>query len=773
MKRAIATRLQQLTFQRQLGITVALGILSLALLSSLASSWQSKERVSRETIEHGRHIAENLARQSALALVLDSPENANEAANNTLAFHEVVGLSLFHTDGRLLLTRGDDSPPAMLPVDNGKGLDAAKLTAENADVWSFSAPVYSRPFAETPLGEAAVPELLGWAVVVISKTTARKLTSDIFLTNLYTSLFFAMLFLLLIRFLSRNMTRPLNELSESMTRAQMGELHVRAKPGGPRDIAAMAYAFNDMMKVQNEREEVMQKSEEKYRTLVESALSIILRWDTLGHIVYINPYAESLFGYRSDELIGQHIVGSIVPESESTSRDLSQLMADILAHPEKYQLNINENIKKNGERRWIMWTNRPIFDDSGKMIEILSVGNDITERKQAEDALNASMHLLEEKELAKSRFLAAASHDLRQPLAAANLFIDTLKLTATSPQQSSIIQKLDLAMSTFNGLLDSLLHVSKLDSGVIKPEYSSIDVGKIFNWLEQNFSAICAEKQIELRLFLPTKDKLFIHSDIGLVNSVLLNLVSNAIKFSSNSTILVSARRRNGMALFQVWDAGIGIPKENIAKIFDEFYQVGNHQRDRSKGLGLGLSIVKRALALLSSSISCRSKIGRGSVFEFTLPLEHSPNRATQRTVQAAPQEALSDQLFAKNRRFVVVDDDMLIAQAMVFLLRGMGGEVTSFHSAEEALHHNSIAQADYFIVDYMLGGSFNGIQFLQQVRKKLGKPINAVLMTGDTSSEFIRAAENCEWPALHKPVSIHKLKSVLSKSAPRTELPP
>jgi PAS domain S-box-containing protein len=772
MKIIFASFSKKLTFQRQLGITVTLGILFLALLSSVVGSWQGNKRVRDDLIEQGRRITENLARQSALALVFDSSVNAEDAVNATLAFPGVVGVKIFHADGRLLLSRGNNKPDQFLTRSEPTGgLQAAVLQVESADAWLFAAPVYSQPFSESPFGEAAPPEFLGRVAVAMNKAAMDRLTSDIFATNLTISFSFALLFLLLIRFLSSNMARPLDELSDSMERAQMGESQVRAKPGGPKDIAAMAYAFNNMMSVQEERETALRESEEKYRTLVESALSIVLRWDTRGYIVYINRYAENLFGYQPDELIGKHVVGTIVPEKESTSRDLSGLMSDVLVHPEKYRLNINENTKKSGERLWVMWTNRPIFDDTGKMIEVLSIGNDITERKHAEDALTESMRQLEEKELAKSRFLAAAGHDLRQPLAAANLFIDTLKLTNPTAQQGAIILQLDQAMSTFNGLLDTLLHVSKLDAGVIKPEFISIDVAEIFGWLEQNFAALTAEKQIDFRLHFPIRERLVIRSDIGLVNSVMMNLVSNAIKFTYGSPIMVSARRHKGGVLFQVWDTGIGISKECIEHIFDEFYQVGNPQRDRTRGLGLGLSIVKRALALLNSEVSCRSQAGRGSVFEFSLPLDVTSIKEGQQTVAATTPEEPGAKLFMQGKRFIVLDDDMLVAQAMVSLLEGMGGKVNCFHSAEDALHHASIEHADYFIIDYMLGGSLNGIQFLNLVRQKLGRPLHAVLMTGDTSAEFIREAANCDWPALHKPVNILRLKSALAAQAPNCPL--
>jgi CheY-like chemotaxis protein len=291
-------------------------------------------------------------------------------------------------------------------------------------------------------------------------------------------------------------------------------------------------------------------------------------------------------------------------------------------------------------------------------------------------------------------------------------------------------------------------------------------VAELFNWLEQNFAPMAGEKKLGFRLHFPMADGLVVRSDMGLIKSVLMNLVSNAIKFTAKGAVLVSARRRGDSVLFQIWDSGMGIPEEHINQIFDEFYQINNPQRDRTGGLGLGLSIAKRALTLLGTKIACRSRIGRGSVFEFRLPLHiaaHDQARPTANT--GLPDDAV-DESFAQGKRFVIVEDDVLVAQGMINWLEGMGGQVKCFHSAEEALRHVNIDHADYYIADYMLGGAFNGIQFLNLLRQKLGKPVKAVLVTGDTSANFIRHAVDCDWPVLHKPINTSKLISSFSAQA-------
>ncbi len=398
---------------------------------------------------------------------------------------------------------------------------------------------------------------------------------------------------------------------------------------------------------------------------------------------------------------------------------------------------------------------------------LLLIINDISDRAKAEHALTESIRQLEQKELAKTRFLAAAGHDLRQPVAAANLFIDALKLTEVTPRQTEIIRRLDQSMETFTGLLDALLNVSKLDAGIIKPEITSINVTEIFNWLEQNFAPMTRSKNLGFRLFFPMNSSLVIRGDLGLIRSILMNLVSNAIKFTSTGGIMVSARRRGSDVLFQVWDTGMGIPAEYLEQIFDEFYQVNNPQRDRSGGLGLGLSIAKRALTLLHSKISCRSIIGRGSVFEFRLPLDASPEGIA--LLQLANKNSPPDDFnttFAQGKRFVVVEDDVLVAQAMLSWLESMGGIVKHFACAEDALMHAETNLADYYIADFMLGGKLNGIQFLNRVRNNRGSPMSAVVVTGDTSKDFIRHAVKCDWPVLHKPINTQKLISELSAQA-------
>ncbi len=372
-----------------------------------------------------------------------------------------------------------------------------------------------------------------------------------------------------------------------------------------------------------------------------------------------------------------------------------------------------------------------------------------------------SLRQLEEKELAKTRFLAAAGHDLRQPVAAANLFVDALKLTSPTPRQSELITRLDQSMSVFSGLLERLLDISKFDAGLVKPQIVTFDLAELFNWLEQNFAQSALERRLRFRLFFPHRS-LFLRTDIFLLQSVLMNLVSNAIKFTAHGGVLIGARQRGNTVLLQVWDTGIGIAETELPHIFDEFYQIANPQRSREAGLGLGLAICQRAMSLLGGKVTCRSRPGRGSVFEICLPLNGSPRELEQLPSIDTP-AAIAKETLLKNKRVIVVEDDALVAAGMVNLLQGMGAEVRLFYSAEAALRQADLGNVDYFIVDYSLGGELTGLNFLVAVQQRQQTPIRAVVITGETSSQFISSVTDSPWPVLHKPVNYAKLVSSLN----------
>ncbi|MGE5758375.1 MAG: PAS domain-containing protein, partial [Sideroxydans sp.] len=502
--------------------------------------------------------------------------------------------------------------------------------------------------------------------------------------------------------------------------------------------------------------------EERWKFALEGAGDGVWDWNIqTGDATFSKRYREML-GFSESE------IGTTASEwiGRVHTDDMPYTMVAIREHLDGETPAAKAEFRmrcKDGSWKWILGRGMVVSrNGDGKPLRLVGTITDITERKHAEIALTESLRQMEKKELSKTRFLAAAGHDMRQPIAAANLFVDALKFTSLNERQSELIDRLGQSMGIFSSMLDRLLDISKFDAGLIKPQITSSNLEELLIWLDQNFAQTAIQKHLRFRLFYPTRKPLFVRTDIGLVQSVLMNLVSNAIKFTERGSVLIGVRQRGDKILVQVWDTGIGIAEADLSHIFDEFYQVANQQRSRDAGLGLGLSICQRAMSVLGSEVTCRSRKGRGSVFQFSLPLERRHPVVEPPVISDTASEVADNMLF-RGKRVVLVEDDVLVSQAMISLLEGMGGEVKCFHSAEEALHHADVEHADYHIVDYMLGGTHNGIQFLNLLRQKRGKPLKAVLMTGDTSSTFIRKAATLDWPVLHKPLNVSRLISSLS----------
>ena len=422
MKNIISAFLQKLTFQRQLGITIALGIFFLALFSSLVGSWQGNQRVRHDLIEQGQHITENLARQSVLALLYASADNAVDAASTTMAFPGVVSVQIRDTHGNILLTRGKFNPAEFIDHSaHTGGLQAAVLlSAESSNAWYFAAPVYSQPTVATPFSDAAHPELLGSVSVVMSKAELTRLTADIFASNLAVSLSFALLFLLLIRSLTNRMARPLNQLSDSMGRAKAGESGVRATPGGPCDIAGMAHAFNNMMSVQEEREAALRIAAIAFET--EEGMMVT---DKNAIIVRVNHAFTQLTGYSAEEAIGKN---PSMLKSDCQGAEFFQRMWESLQRENSWQGEI-WNKRKNGEI-YLEWLNiTAVLDKDGKVTNYVGSFVDFTERKQAEEEIH---HLafydplcqLPNRRLLLDRLRQAVASSVRNRVGSALLFID-------------------------------------------------------------------------------------------------------------------------------------------------------------------------------------------------------------------------------------------------------------------------------------------------------------------------------------------------------------
>jgi signal transduction histidine kinase/ActR/RegA family two-component response regulator len=372
----------------------------------------------------------------------------------------------------------------------------------------------------------------------------------------------------------------------------------------------------------------------------------------------------------------------------------------------------------------------------------------------ARDLEQTTRELRQQNEI-KSKFLAYAGHDIRQPLQAIHLLLAGLMHSGLTARQQDTARMMESSANALSDLLDTLLDISKLDAGAIKPYWQSVDLDVLLVRVVQEFMPQAAARGLWLKLRLGS-GRYTVRTDERLLASALRNLVGNAIKYTQRGGVLVAVRRASQGLKLQVWDTGVGIAPQHLGHVFEEYYQVDNPQRDRRRGLGLGLAIVSRISDLLDLHIRCQSRPGRGTLMEFSLPLavEQGAASVPLPVADAAPE--------LQGRHVVVVEDTEEVARALVLWLQSRGARVTQYASAEAALASSATFGADLYLSDYRLPGPQNGIDFLNAVRARAGEEARGVLITGDTSSAFISMAAISGWPILFKPVHPRELAAVL-----------
>ncbi len=360
---------------------------------------------------------------------------------------------------------------------------------------------------------------------------------------------------------------------------------------------------------------------------------------------------------------------------------------------------------------------------------------------------------------AKSKFLAAASHDLRQPIHAQGLFLEVLSRTEQTPHQRELLASARAASEASSEMLNTLLDFSRIEAGVIEPQVQTFRLQPILNKIENELAPQADAKNIVYR---SRETNITVQSDPVLVELILRNLVSNAIRYTEQGGVLVACRKHGARAVLEVWDTGIGISPEHQQEVFREFHQLGNPERDRHKGLGLGLAIAKGLAHALGHDLSLSSAAQRGSVFRLRLPIDT--------TIAVAQNAMIQSKTRVLNARVLFIDDDEIVRAGMLHLLRDWGCECEAAESIEEALALARVHAPDVVISDYRLREQRTGVEAIAALRALLGNTLPALLITGDTAPERLREAQASGIPLLHKPVSPSKLYrrvvELLQKSA-------
>ena len=498
----------------------------------------------------------------------------------------------------------------------------------------------------------------------------------------------------------------------------------------------------------------LQETLERQRTTSDDLQNVLystnvatLFLDLDGRIRFFTPAIKALFAIIPSDL-GRKLT------------DFAALAPDgALAGDVTVVQNRLEPLEREIEAADGMWFRRrilPYRTGGGRVEGVVITFTDITGRKAAGRALEAAKLEAEAANAAKSRFLAAASHDLRQPLQTLALLHALLADAVTGEKARGLVARQNTTLSTVTGMLDALLDINEIEAGAVQPAISVFAIDALLERLRGEFTYHAEARAIQLRV-VPCGQQ--VRSDLKLLEQMIRNLLSNAIKYTQEGRVLLGCRRRGGTLTVEVWDTGIGIKDADLPMIFEEYHQVGNAARQRSRGLGLGLSIVKRLGDLLGHPIKVVSRFGHGSGFSIELP-RLAPAQA------ARPSATLPDIAGRiAGLSILLVEDDPDLREMLDELLRSQRHQVTTAVDGPHAISCLARGVPDLVLADYNLPNGPNGLELAASVRATAGSAVPVIILTGDISSATLRAVTLGGCALLSKPVGLPELQQAIARA--------
>ena len=474
--------------------------------------------------------------------------------------------------------------------------------------------------------------------------------------------------------------------------------------------------------------------------------------DTDLNIRFFTPATQSLFSFGSSD------IGKPLADFHSLASD------DTLLLDARTVLKTNVPIEREIERAAADIYNRRVlpYRTKNRGVEgVVITFTDITERKRVKRALEQARQQAERANAAKSRFLAAASHDLRQPLQTLHLLQGMLAKVVEGEKAQKLIARFDQTLGAMSGMLNTLLDINQIDSGAVRVAKVTFPVSELFDLLRDEFACLAEDHEISLHV-VPCS--LLVHSDPRLLEQMIRNLLSNALKYAIGGRVLLGCRRRNGMLSIEVCDTGPGIPGEELHAIFEEYRQLDNAARERSQGLGLGLSIVKGLGNLLEHRVYVGSVPGRGSIFGIELVLPESrtlkPN-GKDRRVDEPRVEAVR-----RNGEILIIEDDPELRDLLDHLLKDEGYRtaVVPHGAAALGLVAEGAIHPDLILTDFNLPNGMDGLQASAKLREKLHRKTPVIILTGDISTGTSREIALQNYVKLNKPVKLKELTQVIQE---------
>ncbi len=510
----------------------------------------------------------------------------------------------------------------------------------------------------------------------------------------------------------------------------------------------------------------LQETLERQRTTSNDLQNVLYSTDVATlfldanlNIRFFTPATKSLFsiipsdvGRPLADLSSLAVDGALLTEAQMVLQTFAPLEREVESH----------------SGAWYIRRILPYRTQDGEVEGVVITFADITERKRTADALEEAQRQAQLANVAKSRFLAAASHDLRQPLQALSLMRGVLakKIKENKNEEAlKLVARLDETAAAMSGMLNALLDINQLEAGTVHAELVSFPINGLLDRLRDEFTYHAQAQGLALRV---VSCGLLIYSDPHLLEQMIRNLLSNALKYTRRGKVLLGCRRREGRLSIEIWDTGLGIPDEELQAIFEEYHQLDNGARERSRGLGLGLSIVRRLGNLLGHGVHVRSDLGNGSVFAIEVMLPPSETAPRLERHWSGSDDRIVEGLH-RTGAILVIEDDPEVRELLELLLKDEGHYAATAPDGIAALELTARGRItpDLILADYNLPNGMDGLQVATKLREKLHREIPVIILTGDISTGALRDIALHDCVQLNKPVKLTELTRVIQHLLP------